>query len=95
MFVVVLTYKVAIEEVEKHLNEHIEFLKKQYAAGHFIASGRKVPRTGGVILSTMNHKDDLEKVLALDPFYIHDIAEYEIIGFVPTMTSKELDFLKE
>jgi len=94
MFVAVLTYKVPIEEVEKHLNEHVEFLKEQYEAGNFIASGRKVPRTGGVILSNMKNKNELEQVLAQDPFNINKVADYEIIEFVPTMTSKELEFLK-
>ena len=95
MFITILTYKVAIEEVEKHLNAHVEYLKKQYEAGNFIASGRKVPRTGGVILSNMDSKEGLEKVLSQDPFNINDVADYEIIEFVPTMTSKELEFLKQ
>jgi len=95
MFITILTYKVAIEEVEKHLNAHVEYLKKQYEAGNFIASGRKVPRTGGVILSNMDTKEGLEKVLSQDPFNINDVADYEIIEFVPTMTSKELEFLKQ
>lgn len=94
MFIAVLVYKVPIEEVEKHLNEHVEFLKEQYEAGNFIASGRKVPRTGGVILSNMKSKNEFEEVLAKDPFKINVVADYEIIEFVPTMTSKELDFLK-
>ena len=95
MFVVILTYKIAIEEVEEHLSEHVEFLKKQYEAGNFIASGRKVPRTGGVILSNMKSRKELEALLALDPFNVNDVADYEIIEFVPTMTSKELEFLKQ
>ena len=95
MFVAVLTYKVAIEEVEKHLSEHVDFLKTQYRDGNFIASGRKVPRTGGVILSNMDSKEGLEKVLSQDPFNINDVADYEIIEFVPSMTSKELEFLKQ
>ncbi|GET34012.1 hypothetical protein PbJCM13498_28750 [Prolixibacter bellariivorans] len=94
MFIVILTYKVAIEEVEKHLEAHVEYLKKQYEAGSFIASGRKVPRTGGVILSNTDSKEELENVLSQDPFNINDVADYEIIEFVPTMTSKELEFLK-
>ena len=94
MFIVILTYKVAIEEVEKHLEAHVEYLKKQYEAGNFIASGRKVPRTGGVILSKTDSKEELENVLSQDPFNINDVADYEIIEFVPTMTSKELEFLK-
>jgi hypothetical protein len=30
-----------------------------------------------------------------DPFYINEIYDYEIIEFTPSLTSKELEFLKE
>lgn len=88
MFIVSLTYMKPLEEVEKHLEAHVKYLKKQYAADSFIASGRKVPRTGGVILSKLENRDILEKILEEDPFKIHGIADYEIIEFVPTMMGK-------
>lgn len=40
MYIVTLTYKKPIEEVEKHLEAHVIFLKENYAKGFFIASGR-------------------------------------------------------
>lgn len=88
MFIVSLTHIKPLEEVEKHLEAHVEYLKKQYAANSFIASGRKVPRTGGVILSKLEDRDTLEKILEEDPFKIHGIADYEIIEFIPTMMEK-------
>ncbi|KDN13519.1 hypothetical protein SALWKB12_0374 [Snodgrassella communis] len=54
-----------------------------YDAGHFIASGRQVPRVGGVILCCASSKDAAEAILQGDSFYIHQIAEYEVIEFVP------------
>ncbi len=50
MYIVSLTYHRPIEEVESHLEGHIAWLKHYFQAGSFIASGRKNPRTGGVIL---------------------------------------------
>ena len=41
MFIISLTYKVAIEKVERHIPEHTSFLQKYYDSGLFIASGRK------------------------------------------------------
>ena len=70
MFIIDLTYKKDLVEVEKYLPEHISFLDKCYASGHFIASGRKNPRTGGIILE--------------DPFYIQEIAAYTFTEFYPT-----------
>jgi uncharacterized protein YciI len=84
MFVVVLTYRRPLEDVEKYLAEHIEFLDAQYAAGVFIASGRRLPRTGGVILASGIEKEKLEAILDLDPFKREGIAEYEILEFMPT-----------
>ena len=51
MFIVTLTYLKPVEEVDALMHDHVEWLKKGYADGLFIASGRRVPRTGGVILA--------------------------------------------
>ncbi|MFA6630592.1 MAG: YciI family protein, partial [Sulfuricurvum sp.] len=69
--------------------------KEQYALGHFLASGRKVPRTGGVILARGASCEEIEAIVTLDPFYRHGVAEYEITEFSPTMTVDALEFLRE
>jgi len=93
MFVINITYKVDLQKVDQFLDEHISFLNDQYALGNFIASGRKVPRTGGIILSTIKSKTDLEQILSQDPFKAHHLADYELIEFVPNKTCDELQFL--
>ena len=95
MFIVSLTYIVDLEEVDKLLPKHIEYLKKQYEEGTFIASGRKIPRTGGVIFSKLDTIKELEKVLNQDPFKINNLAKYEIQEFIPSMTSDDFVNLKE
>jgi uncharacterized protein YciI len=94
MFIVSLSYKSDLEEVDEHLDAHIDYLKQEYANGNFIASGRKIPRTGGIILSCAKTKDELEVILAKDPFNKAEIAEYEIIEFVPTMVAEGFEILK-
>ncbi|MGH1519213.1 YciI family protein [Chryseobacterium sp. JK1] len=84
MFIISLTYKTSIENVESFIPQHNVFLTKYYELGHFIASGRKEPRTGGVIIGNAASKDEIEKIISEDPFYIHQIADYEITAFVPT-----------
>ena len=93
MFIISLTYQKPLEEVDAHLNAHVEFLKSHYAQGIFIASGRKNPRNGGVILALATNRAEIEAVIAQDPFYIHDVATYEITEFTPSMTSPELSIL--
>jgi uncharacterized protein YciI len=63
--------------------------------GNFIASGRKVPRTGGIILSKMNNKEELERILDKDPFKKKNLAEYDITEFIASKTCQELTFLSE
>lgn len=95
MFIISLTYKVPLETVDQHLNNHIDYLNEQYELGNFQASGRKVPRTGGIILSILKDKQTLIAVLEKDPFKIHDLATYEVIEFIPSKTSEAFAFLKE
>lgn len=83
MFVVSVEYKVDLSEVDKVVPEHIEFLDKYYDNGHFLFSGRKVPRTGGVILAKANSKEELDAILSEDPFYQKNLANYEVTEFVP------------
>ena len=95
MFIISLTYKEKFEKIDKELENHVQFLKDQYALGNFIASGRKIPRTGGIILSQVKDRMELEKVVHDDPFYKKDLANYDITEFVPSMTSDELKCLIE
>ena len=95
MFVVSLKYICEMSEVDKHLEAHIDYLEKEYQKGSFIVSGRKVPRTGGVILANVDNLDKLRKILDKDPFKQHGLAEYEVTEFIPSKTSKELDFLRK
>ncbi len=82
MFIVLLTYKKPLTDVDKFLAEHRAFLDDRYKDNCFLISGPRNPRTGGVIISQLNNREQLESILKLDPFYIHDIASYEIIEFV-------------
>ena len=95
MFIVSLTYIVDLEKVDELLPSHVDYLKNQYEKGNFIASGRKVPRTGGIILSKLDSIEKLEEVLNQDPFKINNFAEYKIEEFIPSMTSDNFVNLKE
>ncbi len=95
MFIIHVNYKVNLDIIEQHLAAHVEYLKQQYALSHFLASGRQVPRTGGVILSNMENREVLNAVLAQDPFNQNNLADYIVTEFVPSMTCGELKFLTQ
>ena len=93
MVIVSLTYKRPLEDVEKHGAAHVEWLGKGYDAGLLIASGRKVPRTGGVIIA----RGTLASVKALcetDPFFVHQVADYDFTEVEVLYTASGLEALK-
>ncbi len=83
MFIVILTYTKPLHEIDDLLDEHVQFLDRQYAAGHFLASGRRIPRTGGVILVRSIERTSLDKIFQDDPFQKHGVATYEVVEFTP------------
>ena len=89
MFIANLKYKKSIEEVNKVLEAHLEYLEKQFEKGKFICTGKKsFPELGGVILFDSNNLEEAKKILYEDPFYIEEIADYEIIEFQPVKFSQ-------
>ena len=84
MFVVLLHYIQPLSVVETYVQEHRDYLDRHYAAGHFVASGPQVPRIGGVILARGLSRQELDTVLAEDPFYRERIAQYQVIEFEPS-----------
>ena len=93
MFIINVSYKVSLKTIDQYIANHIKFLDEQYDLGNFIVSGRKVPRTGGVILSNISDKKGLLEIIEKDPFKIHDLADYNITEFIPSKTSEGLKFL--
>ena len=93
VFVVTLTYLVDLSEVDAALPEHVAWLDQQYADGVFIASGRQVPRVGGLIRVAGTNREDLERRLALDPFGRLGLAEHAVVEFVPSRVADGLEQL--
>ena len=85
MFIAILTYKKPIEEVDRFLQAHRNYLAEHYAAGDFIASGPQTPRIGGVIMIKADNREAVDSIIVQDPFNINGIADYQIVEFTPTM----------
>lgn len=89
MYIVLLEYICPIEEIDRHLAEHMTFLEKYFSAGYFIASGRQIPRKGGVIICRATNTDELDAILHEDPFWKRGLVSHKIIEFNPTRTRLE------
>lgn len=90
MFIIDLKYVAPLQKLDEHMTEHVKFLRKYYKLDIFVASGRKVPRTGGIILALASSKDEVEKIMCEDPFYTHKLAEFNITEFLTSQYHPEL-----
>ena len=82
MYIIDLNYIVPLPQLDSHMADHVKFLKKYYKLNVFVASGRKVPRTGGIILALADSREDLDKIIAEDPFFTHHLAEFKVTEFL-------------
>ena len=91
MFVIELNYKVDLAEIDAHMREHVRFLKKYYASGHFIASGRKIPRDGGIILAVGPSREHIQAIVEEDPFHARGLADVRIVEFRVSQRADDID----
>jgi len=91
MYLVYLSYHRPVEEVETLLEPHIQWLDRYFAAGVFIAAGRKDPRTGGMIMVKDIDRQRLDAILAEDPFVA--VANYEVTKVNVTRAAAAFDAL--
>ena len=90
MFVIELTYKVDLSQIDAAMKPHVAWIRRQYAAGTFIASGRKVPRDGGIILATSSDRAALEATVREDPFVARGLADVRLIEFRASQRADDL-----
>jgi len=81
MFLLLLKYKVPIEQVERVTPAHREFLDECYRAEKLLISGPRVPRTGGVIVARVKTREEADVLIHEDPFFKEGIADYEVVEF--------------
>jgi uncharacterized protein YciI len=91
MFVIELIYTAPLDEIEAHMGAHVGDLRRQYAAGHFLMSGRKVPRDGGIIIAVGDDREAIETIVAQDPFVSRGLADVRIVQFRASQKAKTLD----
>lgn len=87
MFIVSLRYTADLEAVDRLLPDHVAWLKDALARGTLLLAGRKVPRSGGILLTRGDDLASVEAWAATDPFVTGGVADYEIIEFTASITA--------
>ena len=90
LFVALLTYIRPLEEIDASGEDHVAWLKRGYEEGVFLVSGRRVPRTGGVILARGASLADVEARMRLDPLQTRGLAIAEVIAFEGNLMSDSM-----
>jgi len=94
IFVITITYTKPISEIERYLEAHRNFLTDWYEKGVLMMSGPQNPRIGGVIIGRFWSMDEAQAFIHADPFNVADVADYDIVEFVPSRYANEIkDFV--
>ena len=94
---VLIRYRVPLEEVAKVTDEHRAYLRELKQQGTLLASGPLDPRTGGALLLRVPDADSraaLDRVRNGDPFWKNGLANYELMLWAPVIGKEALDQLQ-
>ena len=94
--IAVVRYRQPIERVVEMTDAHRGYLRELEAKGILLASGPMDPRFGGLLLLRLPEGDvltQLEQIRDGDPFVKHQIAQYELLPWVPGIGKERLDRL--
>ncbi|MDK2126530.1 YciI family protein [Parachitinimonas caeni] len=90
MFLVDLEFIRPLDEVDQHVAAHRDYLKDFYENGSLFMGGRKIPRSGGIILSRHTTRQEVESVFNADPLVLARVAKYSVTEFQPVMMTEAL-----
>ncbi len=78
MFVLLFTYPSSEAERAPQLDAHHAYLEEQHAAGRYVVWG---PASGGrgMVLATGDDREEIETIVAADPFVRERLVECEVI----------------
>ena len=91
MFIIELSYKAPLTQVDAQMKPHMAFLNKHYASGHFLVSGRKIPRDGGIILAVGKSREEIEAIAAQDPFCQKGVADFRVVEFRVSQRAEDVE----
>jgi len=90
MYVIVVDFVRPLEEVDRVAPAHKAWLETLRAAGTLLVSGRRNPRTGGVILATAPSREAMDRLVEADPFHVAGVATHTVVEFQPSLAAHDL-----
>jgi uncharacterized protein YciI len=90
-FIIEITYKAPMTEIDAILPDHRKFLQTGYDKGLILMSGPQNPRTGGIIVARGESLEAAREFFSNDPYLKRKAANYRFIEFNPV---KHADLIK-
>jgi uncharacterized protein YciI len=82
---VVLKYRFPLERMLLTVDRHRAYLRGLHGKGKLVASGPFEPRTGGGLLLRAESEDELQAMIAGDPFQQEQLVETTIYRWAPNI----------
>ena len=83
LFVVVSTFLVPIEVIDENVADHAAWVEEQYAKGRVLASGRRQPPIGGIIILRGESREEIVRLFSDEPFNTRGLVEYQFFQLTP------------
>jgi uncharacterized protein YciI len=91
VFIIELTYTADLKRIDAAMRAHMQFVNAHYASGHFVVSGRKIPRDGGIILAVGRDRAEIEAIAQQDPFVTKGLATARVIEFRVSQRAEDVE----
>ncbi|WP_241235321.1 YciI family protein [Xanthomonas euvesicatoria] len=88
LHLITLTYRVAPPALAAHLDAHKQWLREHIDTGLFLAAGPSADGLGGIVLAHHTDASALDRVVAQDPFVLHQLVDVGIRRFEPALRAK-------
>jgi len=92
--IAIIRYRRPLDEVLVHQEPHRAYLRALKAAGTLLVAGPMEPRTGGLLLLEVPDDNVIPALNAVrdnDPFVQQQVAQYELIPWVPVIGKADLE----
>ncbi len=89
LYLILFTYTAPLEALDRVLPMHRAHLDAHYASGHFLMSGPFFPREGGGILARAGSREEIDAIVASDPFVIENLVRAQVITWGPNRRSAD------
>ncbi|MFD7834137.1 YciI family protein [Streptomyces sp. NPDC059761] len=94
MFIVTVAYTAPLEDVEPWRPAHGDWLKQQIARRSLLVAGRQKSLAGGVYLAPRMPAEELDRLLASDPYVVNGVAHHTVTEFTPHLVVAGLEALR-